>query len=73
MKGQQDLKLEAKVLTNSEKTGYKKRPRNVYGPTFIERPPTPKAVEDDGLREGWKTGNETAGLPPFPQPLEITP
>ena len=37
VKEQQQLKLEAKVLTNSEKTGYKKRPRQVYDPDFIEQ------------------------------------
>ena len=31
VKAQQDRKLEAKVLTNGEKTGYKKRPRQVFG------------------------------------------
>ncbi len=36
VKAQQDRKLEAKVLTNTEKTGYKKRPRQIYGPDFIE-------------------------------------
>ncbi len=32
VEAQQERKVEAKVLTNSEKTGYKKRPRQVYGP-----------------------------------------
>ena len=36
VKAQQDLKQETKVLTNSEKTGYKKRPRQVYGPGYVE-------------------------------------
>ena len=36
VKAQQDLKRETKVLTNSEKTGYKKRPRNLYGPAYKE-------------------------------------
>ncbi len=45
VKDQQQLKLEAKVLTNSEKTGYKKRPRNVYGPDHIEQKSAPAAVE----------------------------
>ena len=44
---QQDLKRETKVLTNSEKTDYKKRSRQVYGPNFIEKPLAPKAVHDD--------------------------
>ena len=34
VKAQQDLKLATKVMTNSEKTGYKKRARRVYGPDF---------------------------------------
>lgn len=41
----QDLKRETKVLTNSAKTGYQKRPRQLYGPDYIEILPTPKAVE----------------------------
>ena len=45
VKAQQDLKRETKVLTNSEKTGYRKRPRNPYGPDFVQKPPAPKAVE----------------------------
>ena len=36
VKAHQDLKRETKVLTNSEKTGYKKRPRNLYGPDYKE-------------------------------------
>ena len=36
VKAQQDLKQKTKVLTNSEKTGYKKRPRQVYGPDYVE-------------------------------------
>jgi hypothetical protein len=31
VKAQQDLKYTPKVMTNSEKTGYKKRGRKVYG------------------------------------------
>ena len=42
VKAQQDLKHETKVLTNSEKTGYKKRPRQVYGPNYVEIPPVLK-------------------------------
>ena len=45
VKAQQNQKLEAKVLTNSEKTGYKKRPRQVYGPDFVEKKTAPAAVE----------------------------
>lgn len=48
VKAQQKLKRETKVLTSSEKDGYKKRPRQVYGPNFIEKPPAPKAVEMTG-------------------------
>ena len=44
VKAQQDQKLEAKVLTNSEMTGYKKRPRNLYGPDYVEKKPAPAAV-----------------------------
>ena len=45
VKVQQELKRETKVLTNSQKGGYKKRPRLVYGPNFIEKPLAPKTVE----------------------------
>ena len=36
VKAQQDIKRETKVMTNSEKIGYKKRPRQLYGPGFVE-------------------------------------
>ncbi len=36
VRAQQDSKPDVKVLTNSEKDGYKKRPRHVYGPGHIE-------------------------------------
>ena len=45
VKAQQDQKLEAKVLINSEKTGYKKRPRHLYGPDFVVEKPAPAAAE----------------------------
>ena len=41
VKDQQELTLKAKVLTNSEKAGYKKRPRQVYGPDFVEKKTAP--------------------------------
>lgn len=34
VKAKQDQKIDVKILTNSEKLGYKKRPRPVYGPGF---------------------------------------
>ena len=45
VKAQQDLKRETKVKTNSEKTGYKKNPRAVYGPDFVEKTRSRAAVE----------------------------
>ena len=45
VKAQQDLKRETKVMTNSEKTGYKKNPRATYGPDFVEKTRTRAAVE----------------------------
>ena len=51
VKAQQDRKLEAKVLTNSEKTGYKKRPRRTYGPDYEQNEAAPAAVEM------WKSPN----------------
>ena len=41
----QEHKSETKVLTKSQKGGYKKRPRSVYGPDYAELPTVPKTVE----------------------------
>lgn len=43
VKAQQDLKQKPKVMTNSEKTGYEKRPRRVYGPDFESKALAPTA------------------------------
>ena len=32
-------------MTNSEKTGYKKNPRSIYGPDFVEKTRSRAAVE----------------------------
>ena len=45
VKLQQELRHKTKIKTNSEKTGYKKRPRQLYGPNYIESQLAPKAVE----------------------------
>ncbi len=45
VKAQQDLKRETKVMTNSEKTGYKKNTRAIYGPNFVEKTRSHAAVE----------------------------
>ena len=45
VKALQDLKLATKVMTNSEKTLYKKRPRQVFGPDFDRKSMGPAAVE----------------------------
>ena len=45
VKAQQDLKRETKVMTNSEKTGYKKNPRAIYGPDFVEKTRSRATVE----------------------------
>src|SRR5277367_519583 len=45
VKAQQDLKHETKVMTNSEKLGYKKTPRRVYGPDFEPKTTLTEAVE----------------------------
>ena len=42
VKAQQELKYEPKVQTNSDKCGYKKDPRRIYGPDY--KPKTQKAV-----------------------------
>jgi hypothetical protein len=46
VKAQQDLKCAPKVMTNSEKNGYRKRPRKVYSSAeTVNSQPSPKAVE----------------------------
>ena len=45
VKAQQDLGRDTKVMTNSEKTGYKKNPRAIYGPDFVEKTRSRAAVE----------------------------
>jgi transposase len=46
IKAQQDLKDAPKVMTNSEKTGYRKRGRKTYGPDLaMNLPPDRTAVE----------------------------
>ena len=45
VKAQQDRKHETKVMTNSEKSGYKKTPRRVYGPGFEPKTRLAAAVE----------------------------
>ena len=44
VKAEQDLKQQTKVKTNSEKDGYKKRARKVYGPDY-DSDLTPAAME----------------------------
>jgi len=45
IKLQQELKQETKIKTTSEKTGYQKRPRQLYGLDFVENLLAPKTVE----------------------------
>jgi hypothetical protein len=45
VKARQDRKHETKVMTNSEKLGYKKAPRRVYGPDFEPKTRSAAAVE----------------------------
>ena len=45
IKTQQDLKNEPKIKTNSEKIGYKKNPRQLYGPDYKAKMEAPPAVE----------------------------
>ena len=37
VKAQQDVHQGVKVMTHSEKDGYKKRPRAIYGPDFVDK------------------------------------
>ena len=45
IKAQQDVKREPKVQTNSEKIGYKKNPRQLYGPHYTPKHAAAPAVE----------------------------
>jgi hypothetical protein len=45
IKAQQDLSRATKIMNNSEKTGYKKNPRRVYGPDFEPKSAKADAVE----------------------------
>ena len=45
VKAQQDNKHLPKIMTNSDKGGYKKRPRQVYGPDYKEKLSAAPAVE----------------------------
>ncbi len=45
VKAQQDIKRLPEILTNSDKNGYKKRPRQVYGPDYKEKLAGAPAVE----------------------------
>jgi len=45
VKAQQDMKHETRVMTNSEKLGYKKSPRRVYGPGFEPKTRPSAAME----------------------------
>ncbi len=45
VKAQQDLKHEPKIQTNSDKGGYKKNPRRVYGPDYSPKVAAAPAVE----------------------------
>ena len=45
VKAQQDVQQAVKVMTNSEKDGYKKNPRAIYGPDFVEKTRSRAAVE----------------------------
>ncbi len=48
VKAQQDVNRMPTVMTNSEKGGYKKRPRQVYGPDYKPELAAPEAVEMTG-------------------------
>jgi len=45
VKAQQDIKRLPEIMTNSDKNGYKKRPRQVYGPDYKEKLSAAPAVE----------------------------
>lgn len=45
VKAQQDIKRLRELMTNSDKIGYKKRPRQVYGPDYKKEFAATPAVE----------------------------
>ena len=45
VKAQQDVKHQPKIRTNSEKLGYQKRGRQLYGPDYKAKIVAPTAVE----------------------------
>ncbi|GAC1419076.1 MAG: hypothetical protein NVSMB62_11420 [Acidobacteriaceae bacterium] len=45
VKAQQDLKNRPKIMTNSEKTGYQKNLRELYGPNYKAKTAAPPGVE----------------------------
>jgi hypothetical protein len=52
VKAQQDLRQTTKVMTNSEKTGYKKHPRHVYGPESNMKSTPPAGGASNRLHMG---------------------
>jgi transposase len=48
VKAQQEIKRSPEVMTNSAKGGYKKHPRQLYGPDYKETLAAPEAVEMTG-------------------------
>jgi hypothetical protein len=48
VKAQQEIQRSPEVMTNSTKGGYKKHPRQVYGPDYREKLAVPEAVETTG-------------------------
>ena len=73
VKAQQDVKHQPKIRTNSEKLGYQKRGRQLYGPDYKAKIVAPNRGGNDGLMEivEDRPDDETVWSP-FPQPLEIT-
>ena len=65
VKAQQDIKRLPKIQTNSEKNGYKKNPRRVYGPDYVPKPEVAPAVEIDSLMESEEN---IKPFPLFPSP-----
>jgi len=56
VKAQQDVKHQPKIRTNSEKLGYQKRGRQLYGPDYKAKIVAPPAVEMTVCWKAWKTG-----------------
>jgi hypothetical protein len=60
-KAQQDTKRLPDIMTNSDKIGYKKRPRQLYGPDYKEELSAAPAVDQDERARSSACGSSKRG------------